>query len=103
VGEISKYSGEGSVSEQMYYLTRSVPLHEFCFFIEKPTMLMLRNGNILWTNAEFVCKIYGMHLVIPMLDVPVGKCWKVRVTQDSEDKTVIDVLDKDVSVEKEFR
>ncbi len=86
-----------------FYLTRSVPLHDFCFFIEKPTMLMLRNGNILWTDAEFACKIYGVQLVLPMLDVPVGKCWEVRVTRIADDSSVILVVDRDVDFEKHVR
>jgi len=55
-----------------YYLAKSSPLHDSCFFTEKPTMLIFRNGSILWTDASFDCKLYGLHLVMPMLDVPVG-------------------------------
>lgn len=85
--------------DQTFYLTRSVPLHEFCFFIEKPTMLMLRNGNILWTDADFVCKIYGVHLVLPMLDVPVGKCWEILI-RSADTLTEIKIIDRDVDFEK---
>ena len=92
--------------DQTFYITRSVPLHEFCFFIEKPTMLMLRNGNILWTDAEFACKIYGVHLVLPMLDVPVGRCWEIKI-EDRADTSygafLVRIVDKNVDFDKHVR
>lgn len=83
---------------RLFYLTRSVPLHEYCFFLEKPSMIMLKNGNILWTDAEFACKIYGVQLIMPMLDVPVGKCWLIRVIEMNDMQARIDVIDRDVDV-----
>jgi hypothetical protein len=66
-------------------------------------MLILRNGNILWTDAEFVCKIYSLHLVLPMLDVPVGRCWKIGMKAEAYEVTRVMVIDKDVDVEKFVR
>jgi hypothetical protein len=105
MGKAYEDFGEGveMSEEKIYYLTRSVPLHEFCFFLEKPTMLILRNGNILWTDAEFVCKIYMIHLVLPMLDVPVGKCWEVMIQTLDAEASVVKVLNWDVDVEKFVR
>ena len=91
------------MSEKTFYLTRSVPLHDYCFFIEKPEMLIFRNGNILWTNAEFAVKEHGIQHWIPMLDVPVGKCWEIMITRTSNDTSVVLVVDRDVDVEKHVR
>jgi len=37
---------------------------------------------------------------MPMLDVPVGKCWKIVITRTSDDTFVTHVVDRDVDVEK---
>jgi len=66
-------------------------------------MLIFRTGMIRWASDEVVCRVMNLPELFPMLDVPIGKCWEIEVTKLEDKVTAIDIIDKDVDVEKHVR
>ena len=88
------------INEKIFYLAKSTSLNEFCFFTEVPTLLLFRSAQTVWTNAEFVCKLYEVDKIFGCLDIPYGRCWMIKVISFVDGSTKIEVMDKDVEFKK---
>jgi len=88
------------VDEKIFYLAKSRTLREFCFFTEVPGLLLFRSAKTVWTDADFVCKLYEVDKIFGCLDVPYETVWMIKVISFVDGSTRIEVMDKNVEFKK---